>query len=353
MSDKFDFNIIKQYCEGNFDKKDIQYIYSLFFDYEEDADFQEHVKDEFFSYLKTESKGKKDLSHLLGRIHHTINKNEDREKRTPLKRIYKWYSAAAAVLLLPIIIAGCIWFTANNSKQIQLAGVAVEEELITSTIHAPLGSRISFTLPDGTVGWLNSGSTLTYSMPFKNNRNVSVSGEAWFDVYKNEQYPFEVSTGTSKIEVTGTKFNVSAYPEEEYVEVILEEGSVIFSGAEIDSKVEMKPNERLLLKDGSIDINNDIDASKYTAWKEGKMIFRGDLMNEVARRIERWYNVEVVLVDKELESYVIRGIFQDDSLEEVLHFLSMTSPMTYQIIDRPINNDESIQKKKVLLKYKH
>jgi transmembrane sensor len=98
-----------------------------------------------------------------------------------------------------------------------------------------------------------------------------------------------------------------------------------------------------------INISDNIDPSKYTAWKEGKIIFRGDSMNEVARRIERWYNIEVELVDKELESFVIRGIFQDDSLEEVLHFLSMTSPIKYQIIDRPIDNSESVQKKKVLI----
>ena len=353
MSNKLDFDVIKRYCEGNFDEKDTRYIYSLFSDYEGDADFQKHIKDEFFSYLKTESKEKNDLSHILDQIHHAISKNKDREKQTPLKFIYKWYSAAAAVLLLPIIIAGYIWFSSNNSKHIDIAAVAAEEELITSTIHAPLGSRINFTLPDGTVGWLNSGSSLTYSIPFKNNRNVSVAGEVWFDVNKNEQYPFEVCTGTSKIEVTGTKFNVSAYPEEEYVEIILEEGSVIFSRPGSLSKVEMKPNERLLLKDGAIDIENDIDASKYTAWKEGKIIFRGDSMNEVARRIERWYNVEVVLVDEELDSHVIRGIFQDDSLEEVLHFLSMTSPITYQIIDRPVDEDASIQKKKVLIKHKN
>ena len=353
MSNKLDFDIIKQYCEGNFDEKDILYIYSLFSDYEKDANFKEHIKDDFFSYLKTESKRKKNLSHLLDRIHHTINTNEYREKRTPLKYIYKWYSAVAAILIFPIIITGYIWFSSNNSNHIDVvASVVEEEELITSTIHAPLGSRISFTLPDGTVGWLNSGSSLTYSIPFNNNRKVSVSGEVWFDVNKNEQYPFEVYSGTSKIKVTGTKFNVSAYPEEEYVEVILEEGSVIFSESKLLSKIEMKPNERLLLRDGSIDVKNDIDVSKYTAWKDGKIVFRGDSMNEVAKRIERWYNVEVVLADKELDSYVIRGIFQDDSLEEVLHFLSMTSPITYQIIDRPVDEDESIQKKKILIKHK-
>ena len=110
----------------------------------------------------------------------------------------------------------------------------------------------------------------------------------------------------------------------------------------------MKPEERLILNDGTINISVT-DVSKYSAWKEGKIVFRGDPMDEVARRIERWYNVEVELVDKELKNYVFRGTFQDDSLEEVLRFLSMTSPIEYQIIDRQLQDNGTVQKKKILL----
>lgn len=351
MDNKFDFDIIRRYCEGNFDKEDIQYIYSLFSDYENDIGFQKYIKGEFLNYINTEPAEEVNISNLLGIIHGVINKNESRKKQAHLKCIYKWYSAVAAILLLPVIIAGYIWFdTVNKSKNVVL--VAEEESVTLTTIHAPLGSRISFTLPDSTVGWLSGGSYLTYGIPFANNRNVNISGEVWFDVNKNEQYPFKVYSGTSLIEVTGTKFNLSAYPEEDYVEVILEEGGVIFSQQGLVSQVEMKPNERLLLKNGNIDISSDVDVSKYTGWKEGKLIFRSDSMSEVAKRIERWYNVKVVLVDKELDDYVIRGTFQDDSLEEVFHFLSMLVPLEYQVINQSIDKDGSVQNKKILLKHK-
>ena len=343
MNNNIDFDIIKRYCEENFDKKDIPYIYSLFSENEKDEIFQQYMKDDFFNYIKTEPEERKNLSHVLSQIHRKIHKKRKRNKLTLVSFIYRWYSAIAAIFLIPVIVAGYIWLTANESEPL-----VAENEIVTTTIHAPLGSRINFILPDGTAGWLNSGSSLTYNIPFSKNRNVSVLGEVWFDVIKDGQHPFEVNSGNSKIEVYGTKFNISAYPDEKYVEVVLEEGKVAFSNNSLNPKIEMEPNERLLLKDGEITIYN-IDASKYTAWKEGKIIFRGDSMNEVARRIERWYNIEVELVDKELESFVIRGIFQDDSLEEVLHFLSMTSPIKYKIIDRPVDNSESVQKKKVLI----
>ena len=110
----------------------------------------------------------------------------------------------------------------------------------------------------------------------------------------------------------------------------------------------MKPDERLVFSDGAINIDKT-EAAKYAAWKEGKLVFRGDPMAEVARRIERWYNVEVELVDKDLEKYVIRGTFQDDSLEEVFRYLSMTSPIRYRITDRKMLADGTWQKQKVLL----
>ena len=76
-------------------------------------------------------------------------------------------------------------------------------------------------------------------------------------------------------------------------------------------------------------------------------------MNEVARRIERWYNVDIELVDKELEKYIIRGTFQDDSLEEVFGYLCMTSPIRYQILDRKLLADGTWQKEKVLVYLKN
>jgi ferric-dicitrate binding protein FerR (iron transport regulator) len=242
-----------------------------------------------------------------------------------------------------MLIAGIIWVTMQKTEE-----SVVAEAPVISTLFAPLGSRVSFSLPDGTKGWLNSGSSLEYSLPFKQNRLITILGEAWFDIAHDANHPFEIVAGSSKVKVLGTKFNLDAYPMEDHIEIVLQEGKVEFSASALTSVVEMKPNERLVFTNGAVNIEKT-DASKYAAWVEGKLVFRSDPMIEVARRIERWYNVDVELVDKELEKYVIRGTFQDDSLEDVLRFLSMTSPIRYKILERKMLDDGTLQKQKIML----
>jgi ferric-dicitrate binding protein FerR (iron transport regulator) len=339
-----DIEKLVRFSKGISDAAETLYIYSLFAEKEDSSELKYYIKDEWNKYLENNQGENHNLTYLLDRIHRRMHFIENREKQTITRKIYQWYSVVAAILLVPLLIAGGIWFTANETQKT----VVVAEKPVTSTIHAPLGSRISFDLPDGTRGWLNSGSSLEYTLPFSENRQVSVGGEAWFDVAHDASHPFEISAGNSKVKVLGTKFNLNAYPEESYVEVVLEEGKVEFSVPGISSAVEMKPNERLVYNRDSVHIATT-DPSKYAAWVEGKLVFKGDPMPEVARRIERWYNVQVELIDKDLEKDIIRGTFQDDSLEDVLRFVSMTSPIRYRIIDRKVLDDGTFLKKKVLL----
>ncbi|WP_319591009.1 FecR family protein [uncultured Draconibacterium sp.] len=343
MIEQSDKEKLDNYRKGFSNAKEEEYIYSLFSKNEDNVVFKNHVQKEYNNYMETHVNENHDLSYLLDHIHHIIHKKEHNQKETVVKRIYRWYNLAAAILLIPILLFGGIWL----SKQNQIDSVA-EGHLATSTIHAPLGSRISFSLPDGTNGWLNSGSSIKYANPFTHNRSVEISGEAWFNIAHDADFPFEVTCGESKVKVLGTKFNFYAYPEEEFVEVVLEEGKVEFSTLGLSSNVQMAPSERLVLNEGTINISTT-DVSKYSAWREGKLVFRGDTMHEVARRIGRWYNVDVEVVDEGLEDYTFRGTFQDDSLEEVLNYISMTSPINYRIINRKTLDDGTVQKKRILL----
>jgi ferric-dicitrate binding protein FerR (iron transport regulator) len=187
-------------------------------------------------------------------------------------------------------------------------------------------------------------------MPFNENRKVALEGEAWFDVFHNEEHPFEIDAGESKIKVLGTSFNVNAYPDEEYLEVILQSGKVEFSNQAQKDKIVLKPSEQLVLQEGKLKVN-PVDVSKYKAWTDGRLIFRGDNMDEVARRIERWYNVKVEIADKDLLQFSFRATFENDSLEDVLKQLSMTSPIEYKILPRKqLPNGTSEKKKAVLYK---
>lgn len=344
MIQQSDIEKLVRFSKGLSDADETRYVCSLFAEKEDSDELKYYLKDEWKKYLENNEGENYNLSSLLDRIHHRIHVLENRKKQSVTRKIYQWYSVAAAVLLIPLLIAGGIWFL----KKPAVETIYVTENPISSTIHAPLGSRISFDLPDGTKGWLNSGSSLEYQLPFGNNRQITVRGEAWLDVAKDAFHPFEIYAGQSKVKVLGTKFNLNAYPEENYVEVVLEEGKVVFSAPGINSGVEMKPGERMVYTGSSVRIA-ETDPTKYAAWVEGKLMFRSDPLPEVARRIARWYNVEVEIVDKELENDVIRGTFQDDSLEDVLQYISMTSPIRYRIIERKALDDGTYQKKKVLI----
>ena len=334
---------IERYINGLSDDKEKAWVESQFLNGEDNYTLRNLLKNDWDFMLRDSSPTEVDLNHLLDRVHHIIRKNETLKRQKPLQKFVRIYMKAAAILLLPLLIAGGLVYSFLSNT-----GKITTEQQVSSSIYAPLGARVSFNLPDGTTGMLNSGSHLTYSLPFNNNRKVSLEGEGWFEVSHDENHPFEISTGNSTLKVLGTSFNVSAYPAENYVEVVLQKGKVEFMDNNGDEKVTMLPLERLVFHDGKV-CKSVTDPAKYNAWTEGKLVFRGDPMDEVARRIERWYNVKVELADIELEKYSFRATFEDDKLEEVLKYLSMTSPIRYKITSRKLLPDGTCEKEKVTI----
>lgn len=334
---------IERYTSGIAGKDDIVFVETLFSHGQENFDLCNHLQNDWESDLQKTTPSDADLTRLLDRVHHMIRNKENQKRKLFIHRVTHFYSKVAAILVLPLIIAGGL-ILSHPGKLFNITS----ERSVSSVIHAPMGARVSFSLPDGTAGWLNSGSSLTYSSPFNNNRKVTLDGEAWFDVTHNEKNPFEIFAGNSKVKVLGTSFNVSAYPGSQYIEVVLQQGKVEFYPGNSSQKVIMVPSQKLVLNNGKIDLSIT-DPSKFRAWTEGKLVFRGDEMVEVARRIERWYNVKVILADQKLEKFSFRATFEDDSLEEVLRLLSMTSPIGYKISPRILKSDGTFEKAIVTL----
>ncbi len=344
MIRKDEIQLIKKFFGGNVNIEEEKNVYNLFFEHANDIEFKNFVQDELQKYFDNHKRDEYDTDHIFYKVNYLINQQEAKKKKQLVKQIYYWYAKVAAIIILPILIGGYLWFNNLNVSNNNIA-----DQFSENVIKVPMGARINFTLPDGTYGWLNSGSSLSYSLPFNDNRKVNLKGEGWFNVAHDTIHPFEIEAGKSKVEVLGTVFNLYAYPEEDFIELALEEGKVKFTPTENSTKgFEIKPNEKLLLEDGKIKIS-ETEAYKFGAWREGNLVFRGDAMVDVAKRIERWYNVDVQIIDEELKKHSIRGTFQDDSLEEVLRFLSLISPLDYKIIDKKILNDNTITKKKVLI----
>ncbi len=345
MLNQTEIERIRRYINGMADAADLEWIEEFFAHGHQNQQLKHLLEDDWGSILREPHLEDVNLDHILSQVHHAIREKQSQQgkKKTFVHRMRTIYVKAAAILLLPLILAGSLYVGYFKDLSMIITG-----QQASTAIYAPMGSRVSFNLPDGTKGFLNSGSTLTYSLPFNESRKVALEGEAWFDVFHNEKHPFEIAAGESKITVLGTSFNLNAYPDEAYLQVILQSGKVEFSNRRQKEKVVLKPSEQLTLQDGNLKISS-VDVSKYKAWTDGRLIFRGDNMAEVVRRIERWYNVEVEIADNDLMQFSFRATFENDSLEDVLKQLSMTSPIEYEILPRKQLPDGTSEKKKAIL----
>lgn len=338
---------IDRYIGGVADESEIKYAESLFINGENNLYLRNLLREDWEYMLKGGSSASIDLNHLLDRIHTKIRKDEKSRRNRTLHKILRIYMKVAAILILPISIAGSL--VLRNFSQ---GSIIEPAQIVTAMISAPMGARVSFNLPDGTIGMLNSGSHLRYSMPFTNRRHVNLDGEAWFVVKSDTDNPFEISAGSSTVKALGTSFNLSANKDEDFTEIVLKEGKIEFEYDKGTRKIIILPSERLVYQAGKT-TTQIVDVEKYNSWTQGMLVFRGDPMSEVVRRLERWYNVKIDIKDKELEKYSFRGTFQDDSLDDVLKYLAMTSPISYKISPREIMPDGTYTKEKVTISKIH
>jgi len=217
-------------------------------------------------------------------------------------------------------------------------------------IKAPAWTRAMFSLPDGTTGWLNSNSSVRYKGTYNTDRQVILTGEAFFDVVKDKKRPFIVNTNEVILKVLGTRFNVTSYENEKNVEVVLEEGKLMFYNKEMSKSYEMNPYDLITYDKTSKDLTTEVvEPQKYLSWTEGKLVFRNDPLDVIARRLERWYNIEVEIKGKVSSEMRLRATFIDEDLEEVLGLLKRSLPIEYSIENRALNTDETYTKKKVIL----
>jgi transmembrane sensor len=341
MLKKEDEEKIDRYLQGIASEQEARDVESLFADGESNLQLRHFVHKDFENNIQNTPASKSPhLDNILQRMHAIID--QERETRSPWSRFLLVYTRVAAILLIPMIALASLYIKLGVKGK---SDVATEET--RTSIYAPMGARASFELPDGTRGTLNSGSKLEYTNPFKGQRAVKLEGEAWFEVKHDAEKPFHVTIGDCVVKVLGTSFNVNAYPDADYIEVVLAEGRVNFVTAE-NKEISLMPSERLQYKQG-VATKVTADPEQYHAWTAGKLVLRGDPMAEVVRRLERWYHVDIRLADKALEDYSFFATFQDDTLDEVLKFLSMTSPMGYKISPQTRLSDGSIQKRQVII----
>ena len=260
-----------------------------------------------------------------------------------IKLVLKYYQRVAAILLIPIVLFSIYWFT--NEKETATVAMA--------TIVSPMGARTSFVLPDGSTGWLNSGSELTYPVEFAEAREVKLNGEAFFHVKHQHGDKFRVRTSGLTVEVLGTQFDVSAYSQEKNISVVLKEGSVQILDKQDQPSYLMKPDERFQFdKQQNKALISAIDAGEFTSWTMGLLQFKGESLEEVMNKLSRWYNVDIEIRDDQLKSYNFRATFKDEQLGEILKMIALTTPMKYKIEERQQNQNGIYEKMKIVIEKK-
>jgi ferric-dicitrate binding protein FerR (iron transport regulator) len=209
------------------------------------------------------------------------------------------------------------------------------KELLYTSFITENGQRSKVVLPDSSIVWLNSGTTLSYPSNFsEQNRKVSLNGQAFFQVSHNENSPFSVQASGFIVKVLGTKFDVDAYPENDKIAVVLESGKVELAHKDFESfNYTMQPGEKATynIANNALTLNY-ADATIYSSWKDGKLIFRNESMKNVVEKLKRWYNINIEVTDEEVYNSIFSGTIQNESYEEIFRYIAIVCDVNCKLI---------------------
>ena len=307
-----------------------------------------------------------DFSGIFKKISQEIDIREQKEarllsvrRRLFVRRLVAAVSAAAAVFALAFFI---------GRLSVHIPEIPEEIPFSMSEIKAPLGSRSEIKLPDGTTVILNAGSQLTYGSSFNDSdRNVKMSGEAYFKVERNESLPFIVNAGPLNITALGTEFNVKAYDDDNSIETTLVTGKVAITREGSDDGsgyVDLNPNQKAIFirqDDGFIleDVEETVKKSitpvqaimpeiliaphvntdQVLAWTQGRLILKGESLNRLSVQLERKYDVTIVFKKESIKQFRFTGVLLDETLEQVLNVIKLAAPISYSLEGKTVYLD--------------
>ncbi len=269
-------------------------------------------------------------------------------KKITLKEIVR----IAAVFVIAFFLGSLGYYFLDREKPVETETRFVE-------YFSPLGSRSFVQLADGSKVWLNAGSTLKYNNTFgQNNRELHLSGEAFFDVEKNKKIPFVVKTSEIDVIAIGTQFNVKAYPEEKTIETTLIEGSVKLesSTVKLADNLYLKPNEKAVFtrkKQQSkviveeniekeavlkpkLEIIESVEPEPVISWKDQRWVIRNEKLGNLAVKLERRFDVNFIFDNEVLKEYSFRGTLEDESLQQIMEAIKFSSPIKYVIDQKTV-----------------
>lgn len=277
------------------------------------------------------------------------------EQKKPLFITYKKWAAIAASVLIAVMAV--FYFTYNNRNHSEQLAVNTSP---TNEMNTMPGTRSKMVLPDGTIVWLNSESNITYNTDFgQSKREVTLSGEAFFDVAHNAAVPMVVHAKNVNIWVKGTAFNVRSYPESKSVETSLIRGAVeLTTNTDPERKILLKPNEKIVVDVYAYDSTNSkapvvekvnataarkglyhieqLRESRYNvipeiSWVQNRLVFDNEAFTDVIAKMEKWYGVEIMLENKKLATKNFSGAFEKEDISTALQALQIINHFSFEI----------------------
>lgn len=315
-----DHSIIKKYLAGEASETEVQEVFRW-------IDSDPENRNEFIQYKKIWALTYKSTENL-DKTWNAISS----QLRRPKKKLSinpNWMVAAGFVLVFGLGIL--MQYILPQKSQEPFSYLA------ETRIEVPLGQMSNVVLPDGTTVLLNSGTKLVYSGKFNSGeRIVSLEGEAFFDVTKDLAHPFVIKTKVLDFKVYGTSFNIQAYPEDNLINTTLVEGSLGIIGKNGNELVRLVPGENATYRQYDRELLvGKVNLEMYTSWKDGLITFRNEKLKDIARKIERWYNVEIVISNTSLGEEVYLGtIMKNKPVDQILEVFSLTSSLRYRIETR-------------------
>lgn len=318
-------SILQKYFAGTASREEQEKVLDYFKDQNIDPE-NEKVLQQWWLQFETDEKKDQLSENILKKIHSRLD--EDTQTTTHSFLRSNWLKIAASLL---IIFSVVLYF--YNS------GIVPDEKtkiVNTITKEAPLGAKLQFKLPDGSYIYLNSGSKLTYPAVFDvTSRQVGLEGEAYFEVAKDARRPFIVKSEDVETKVLGTSFNISTFDPENII-VSLNSGSiqVSYRSDSTDNTI-LKPGEQFTYHRSSESaLVSSFEKERINAWKNGLLIFDDCNLNEIVRKLQRWYGVEIQVDGMENVSqtaWKYSGEFDNESLENVLEGISYVKGLQYKI----------------------
>lgn len=267
-----------------------------------------------------------------------------------IKIVAGWVQRVAAILFIPVMIGGWWFYLQQNELRKEVSSLIVNQTITTQP-----GTKTHLFLPDSTEVWLNAASTLCFPSIFTGSeRRIELDGEAYFKVFKNKRMPFVVATKYQQIEAVGTAFNLSAYDGDLKYCTTLAEGKVKVTDREMEEIVRfLDPGFQLKYNTQSRAYHEvKVRVQDVIAWKDGILIFNETPFYEVAVKLGRWFNADIKITDQSIANYRFTGTFTDESLEQVLELLRLSTPIDYSTSQRKIQQNRSFSKQEIKIKRK-